>query len=88
MSFQRKPSLGRYNASRQEWKVAYRTARIATRRGEDPDPKLLGIWWKARLIVAGERNRIDPLTVNPSNELVCRRIVDELLAENDRGGNR
>ena len=84
MSFQRKPYLGKYNATRQEWMVAYRAARVATRRGENPDPKLSGIWWKARLIVASERDRVDSLTINPSNELVCRHIVDEFLTKNKK----
>lgn len=80
MCFQRKPGLGRYNATRDEWLAAYRNARINASQGTAPDASRGGVSWKADLIVA-ERRHLDPLTVPGSSRLEAARIVDELLSE-------
>lgn len=78
--FQRKPGLGRYNASRSDWYEAYRAARVAIGKGEKPDHKLDGVRWKAQLIVAYERNgEGDPLLGSARSRLAVSRFIDELL---------
>ncbi len=81
MCFPRKPSLGRYSATRAEWCQSYRQARIAAARGLDPDPKSSGIAWKAQLIVAFERRGHDPLAYPAQCRLNAHRIINEIRAE-------
>lgn len=68
MCFKRNPTLGRYNGTRSEWREAYRNARVDAREGREPDPAFDGIRWKAGLIVAYERERMDHFAL----PLVCR----------------
>lgn len=77
----RKPGLGRYNATRKEWYEAYRIARIAVVGGGlKPDHTLEGVWWKAQLIVAHERDgQGDLLRFDAPTKLQISRLTDELL---------
>lgn len=79
----RKPGLGHYNASREEWYEAYRAARIAVVGGGlKPDHKLDGVRWKAQLIVAHERDgQGDLLRFDAPTMLQLSRLTDELLSE-------
>jgi hypothetical protein len=77
----RKAGLGYYNATRAEWKSAYRHARERYQRGLHPDPKTKGIIWKAQLIVSYERNAIDPLDFTPEENRSTRKLIDEILKE-------
>ena len=81
MCFPRKPSLGRYSATRADWSRCYRQARIAAGRGLAPDPKSSGIAWKAQLIVAFERRGHDPLAYPVQCRLNAHRIINEIRAE-------
>ena len=79
-AFQRKPGLGRYNATRAEWKAAYRAARIAIGQGAEPDPATDGVFWKAQLVVAYERNgHGDRLGQPASVKLAAQRLIDEIV---------
>ncbi|WP_137887565.1 hypothetical protein [Pseudomonas sp. 2FE] len=84
MCFPRKPGLGRYHATRSEWTLAYRQARIAAAKGAEPDPKTTGVIWKAQLIVANERNRPDALACSVQNRLATCKLIDEIEAEEIR----
>ncbi|WP_435582058.1 hypothetical protein AB8K35_26940 (plasmid) [Klebsiella pneumoniae] len=42
---------------------------------------LSGIAWKAQLIVAHERGRIDSLAVPLDARLIAKNLIDEILAE-------
>lgn len=78
--FKRKPGLGRYNATRAEWKAAYRAARIAIGQGAKPDPKTDGVAWKAQLVVAYERSgHGDRLKQPASVKLAAKRLIDEIV---------
>ncbi|HGO9799940.1 TPA: hypothetical protein ACLEB8_005135 [Pseudomonas aeruginosa] len=79
----RKPSLGRYNATRKEWYEAYRIARIAiVGGGFKPDHKQEGVRWKAQLIVAHERDgQGDLLRFDAPTKLQISRLTDELLCD-------
>lgn len=81
MCFPRKASLGRYNANRTQWKRAYREARCKIGDGCSPNHLLSGIEWKAQLIVADERERIDPLTIPVLNRLAAQKIIEEILSQ-------
>lgn len=61
--FTRNAIFGRYNATRQAWKQAYRNARLHADAGEEMDLTIGGIAWKARLIVRYERASLDALTL-------------------------
>lgn len=79
MCFPRKPSLGRYNGSRAEWRKAYRAARIGARRGKEPNPKHSGLQWKAELVVANERSEwVDPLVCPVAGRLEAQRIFNNI----------
>ncbi|MDH0342000.1 hypothetical protein [Chromobacterium haemolyticum] len=81
MCFKRKPSLGRYNATRAEWGSAYRKARVELRAGIEPDPATCGVVWKAALIAHYERNEWnDPLTIPVLARLESARLIDEIVA--------
>lgn len=78
--FSRKPGLGRYNATRGEWYLAYREARVAIGAGKKPDHRLDGVRWKAQLIVAHERDaQGDLLRGTAWSRLECLRLINELL---------
>lgn len=78
--FQRKPGLGRYNGSRQEWTEAYRVARLGCREGKEPSPRLSGLPWKAGLIVQFDRHPWrDPLAVPVQNRLASMKLIDEIV---------
>ncbi|SER94862.1 hypothetical protein SAMN04244573_04635 [Azotobacter beijerinckii] len=78
--FKRKPWLGRYNATRAEWKAAYRAARIAIGQGAEPDPATDGVLWKAQLVVAYERSgHGDRLKQPASVKLAAKRLMDEIV---------
>ncbi|MEQ1965560.1 hypothetical protein ABLA30_00555 [Xenorhabdus nematophila] len=81
MCFQRKAGLGRYNSARPEWLAAYRNARCMRNSGKEPDASLSGIAWKAQLIVAHERDRIDNLAVPLEARLIAKNLINEILAE-------
>jgi hypothetical protein len=50
--------------------------------GKEPDASLSGIaFWKAQLIVAHERGRIDSLAVPLDARLIAKNLIDEILAE-------
>lgn len=78
MCFARKPWLGCYNATREEWGKAYRAARIARREGCEPDPSLSGIAWKATLIITGDRERHDDLSVPIFGRLLVFKMCSQL----------
>lgn len=80
MCFARKASLGQYKGTRADWHSAYRAARIAKRKGLEPDPATSGLVWKAGLIVAYERSEyIDQLTHPLAARLEAKQIIDEIL---------
>jgi len=79
MCFPRKPSLGRYHGSRLQWQQAYREARIAAAQGIPPDPARSGIVWKAQLIVAYDRPRLDDLALPVQGRLAAQRLINEVL---------
>ncbi|MNG11730.1 hypothetical protein D3C84_952910 [compost metagenome] len=80
--FSRQPSLGRYNATREEWQGAYRDARQRARQANLPDATQSGIEWKAQLIVTFERGLyIDRLQSPVSNRLAEKRLIDEIVGE-------
>jgi len=81
MCFQRKVGLGRYNSTRPEWLTAYRNARCMRNSGKEPDASLSGIAWKAQLIVAHERDRIDNLAVPIEVRLIAKNLINEILVE-------
>jgi hypothetical protein len=82
MCFARKPGLGHYQGSREEWRKVYRAARVAARIGSDPDRKLNGIAWKAELIVSYERDdHNDYLTIPVGARLEAKRLIDEIINE-------
>lgn len=79
-AFQRKVTLGHYNATRAEWREAYRRARIEYRQGGEPDPTTAGVVWKAALIVNYERSPfVDPLEMPILGRLASSRMIDEIL---------
>jgi hypothetical protein len=81
MCFPRKPSLGRYNASRADWAAAYRAARVLEKNGQVPDSSFSGVRWKACLIVAFERHdHVDPLVTPIKARLASKRLIDDILA--------
>jgi hypothetical protein len=50
--------------------------------GKEPDASLSGIAWKAQLIVAHERGRIDSPAVPLDARLIAKNLIDdEILAE-------
>ncbi|WP_177454462.1 hypothetical protein [Pseudomonas sp. Irchel 3E13] len=74
----RQPGLGRYNATLEEWKRAYRHARM--RRQQEPDSTSSGITWKAQLIITFERSVfLDPLEVPLRDRLAAKRLIDEIV---------
>lgn len=80
--FTRQPSLGHYNATREEWQRAYREARQRARQAQLPDSTQCGIEWKAQLIVTFERGLyIDRLQSPVSNRLTEKRLIDEIIGE-------
>lgn len=80
--FSRQPSLGCYNATREEWQGAYRDARQRARQANLPDATQRGIEWKAQLIVTFERGLyIDRLQSPVSNRLAEKRLIDEIVGE-------
>lgn len=81
MCFPRKPSLGHYNASKLEWKEAYRAARIRLKNCAEPDYSMDGVYWKAQLIISCERDQIDRFSMGAQARLDCMRLTDELLSE-------
>lgn len=82
MCFPRKPGLGRYNASRHEWRLAYRAARANAANGAKPDPKTDGVFWKAQLIVCYERSDLgDKLLHTASQRLAMIKLTDDVLKE-------
>lgn len=77
----RKPGLGHYNATRDEWNKAYRHARILKRTGGEVDSSLDGIWWKAQLIIFNERNSFDWYSMTAEERLWMQKETDSLLNE-------
>lgn len=84
--FARKPTLGCYTGNRHDWQLCYRLARLAARRGKQPDPKTEGLMWKAQLVVAFERNSPDPLETTGPDRLAFKRLMDEIMGEIDSSG--
>lgn len=80
MCFARKSWLGHFNATRREWREAYRAARVNAGLGKEPDPTNSGVGWKAELIVFG-RGQIDPLTISGTARLYAERAINEILNE-------
>lgn len=80
MCFARKSWLGQFNATRKEWREAYRAARVNARSGKEPDPTNSGVVWKAELIVS-ERDQIDPLTMSGASRLAAEQVINEILSE-------
>jgi hypothetical protein len=81
MCFPRKPSLGRYSGTREQWAIAFRNARITMKAERCPDPSLSGIAWKAQLIVAYDRTWTDPLAIPALDRLAAKKIIDSILDE-------
>lgn len=77
----RKPGLGYYNATREEWEAAWRTARIRYGNGLEPNTKNGGIMWKAELIINNERDSIDILDFTPEQNLMTKKLIEKILAE-------
>lgn len=70
------------NTAREKWRKAYRKARIRHKKGMPPDVTKTGISWQAQLIVAfGRAHYRDFLTIPVMNRLATKRIIDELIAE-------
>lgn len=81
MWMQRKAWLGHYKGGRPEWRRAYRLARMQLKTGDEVmEPHCSGVEWKAQLIVAS-RNSLDPLTISAQSRLLCKQLIDEVLAE-------
>lgn len=81
MCFVRKPGLGRYSGTRNQWRSAYRSARCSMRRGDEVDCTLTGLDWKAMLVVFNERDRLDSLTIPAVTKLAAKHVIDEILSE-------
>lgn len=80
LPFTRQPRLGRYNATLEEWKQAYRHARM--RRQQEPDSSTSGIIWKAQLIITYERSAyLDPLQAPLRERLAAKKLVAEIVGE-------
>lgn len=80
--FQRKPSLGNYNATRAQWIRAYRNARKLAKQGVSMSTKVSSVLWKAGLIVEFERNPLtDPLHGSALERLQQQRQVDLMISE-------
>jgi len=62
-----------------QWRRAYREARIAAGKGLPPDPARSGIVWKAQLIVAYDRPRLDDLALPIQGRLAAQRLINEVL---------
>lgn len=79
----RKPGLGKYNGNKEEWKTAYRKARInfSNRRKPQPNSSDL-LLWKAKLIVNFDLNSLDSLELPVKVRLETKKIVDQILNEN------
>lgn len=78
----RRPESGRHRATRNQWRMAYRLARIRRRHGCEIDCRSGGtLWWAAQLVVYDIRNRIDPLSTSAPDKLSRKRIVNGLLSE-------
>lgn len=79
--FTRQPSLGRYNATREEWQGAFRAARKRARQAKLPDATQSGIEWKAQLIVTFERGLyVDRLLSPVIDRLADKRLIDEIVS--------
>jgi len=82
MCFKRKPTLGHYNGTREEWIAAYRRARQDYRVSRDPDSEAPPLLWKAALIVHSERQELcDPLVTPVTARLEAGRLINEILEE-------
>ena len=77
MCFPRKPWLGRYSATRNEWKEAYRSARIRKSEGRQLEPGVDILEHKA-LLVLGDREHRDYAA---PTKLWMKKLVREVLAE-------
>jgi hypothetical protein len=78
--FSRQPSLGQYNATREEWRQVYREARQRARRAQEPDASTSGITWKAQLIVTFERGlHLDQLQSPIGERLTAKKLIDGIV---------
>ena len=77
MCFPRKPWLGVYSGTRQQWKDAYRSARIKKAEGQHLDGNLSSLEHKGVLILF---DRAQKFTTTKQN-LVFSKLVQEVLAE-------
>lgn len=82
MCFKRKPWLGHYSGTREDWRIAYRAARILEWQGQEMPPGVPSLKWKAGLIVAFERHDYaDPLTWPVTNRLELKGLIDQVAAD-------
>lgn len=80
MSLPRKPGLGRYNCTRDEWRQAYRAARLLPDNARQQSIRVPSIQWKAGLIVANDRSAFcDPLSMPLQARLLSKQIIDEIV---------
>lgn len=79
--FKRKPGLGHYNGTREEWVLAYRAARVRKRDGLDTDASQDGVWWKAQLVIYTERDATDWWSLTTADRHFILTMTDELLDE-------
>lgn len=78
----RRPGLGRYTGTRQEWVKAWREARTHHKDPENSDAhRAGGLLWKACLTLWFER-ACDTLRCTPAQQLAANRLIDEILQEN------
>jgi hypothetical protein len=89
-ALRRKPHLGRYSGSRQEWAEAYRMARLTYERYHFsfPPESWSELLWKAGLIVAYERRAVDPIIGAASRVLMFQRLMRQGSAPVVRDGWR
>ncbi|AXZ35244.1 hypothetical protein AM374_00680 (plasmid) [Salmonella enterica subsp. enterica serovar Senftenberg] len=63
------------------WQPEFTDKTLSRKPGAVHDASLSGIAWKAQLIVAHERGRIDSLAVPLDARLIAKNLIDEILAE-------
>lgn len=83
----RKSGLGYYNATKEEWKLAWRHARNCHRDKLTPDASLTGIWWKAILIASYERRSDVWWSMSTAERLWIMKMTDEMIDELNSEGN-
>jgi hypothetical protein len=76
---QRRPGLGHYNGTRNEWKIAYNMARVRKSKGLPVDASHGGLYWKAQLIIYNEREAESFSTLKTADRYANIKFINELL---------